>query len=707
MSTRVTKKRRRQCETCIQCRTSRKQCDKGNPCRNCAENNRRCIYAKEFPYSHVSQEQQAAILERLLYDARGKYEQVKKYVSKDNKDWQTQVVLANNKRLLMGNIRMEANMMDAVRRQTARRLAQPSSYQQQQTASQAAWPVGDQVFLHSFERNSRLLALLDGLHRETAPPLPRMLDASLSEFSIDVARAMVTVEEVDMLIALYNDCYSFSALPEFISPHLEDAGDYDLLLSSVMALMLSHAVNLHNMKVDNHEHLSHAFYHYSRELLERRLASLAMPDIMCLHATFNLMLYEAENGYLDQAVHSRQSMAVMIDSLHNQYPNMSVWQQSLFRHLIWAIFTADASRHNLQMQPHVINSSYMDVEKQRPSEHCAQPVDRLKEEYIYFRCRLAEIVRQIDDICYKPTRQPAAQSQPQASSPPQEHGSSTSTGSSPSNGTSRASPGASSSASSSNASSNASSRRQAVSGQDIKMLEEQLWSLYYDLPDWITNGHPLHTVDLSKHPGYYGHPATRPSVDPCVHHRAHPVCKRTLEEVWMRRLHYHFLVEWHGTFLYLYQPFLPQPGEIIQLPFMRCVEHGRQMVDVLTRWADDPDFFDCYCYPALRSLMVASHVHRYLLQSQFDDIRNKGYELLLKLFSVIQRSNIYNLYKDTAFILNIRAAFDRLHHEYMQPPSAAIAPVAANNAYLPANALMLPFDPNNNDDFFIYTAAAI
>ncbi|ORX49153.1 hypothetical protein DM01DRAFT_1409616 [Hesseltinella vesiculosa] len=673
MSTqRITKKRKRQPETCIQCRTSRKQCDKGHPCRNCADNNRKCLYAKEFPYSELSQERQAAILERLLYDARGKYEQLKKYLSTQglqDKDWQAQVVMANNKRLLMGNIQMEANMMDAIRRQTAHRIAVQTSTMHQRPATspdttfaaRTEWPVNEQVFLNGFERNSRLMALLDGLHRETAPPLPRMLDASSSDFSIDLARAMVTVEEVDMLIALYNDCYSFSALPEFITPHLEEAGDYDLLLSSVMALMLSHAVNLHNMKVDNHEHLSHAFYHYSRELLEKRLLSLPLPDIMSLHATFNLMLYEAENGYLDQAVQSRQSMAVMIDTLHHQYPSMSVWQQNLLRHLLWAIFTADASRHNLQMQQHVITSSYMDVEKQRPSEHCAQPVDRLKEEYIYFRCRLAEIVRQIDDICYKPSKC--------TSTPPQDPASTSPSARRPSS---------------------------SVSGQDIKMLEEQLWSLYYDLPEWITAGQPLQQVDLSKYPGYFGHPDTRPSADPCVHNRAHPVCKRTLDEVWMRRLHYHFLVEWHGTFLYLYQPFLPQPGEIIQLPFLRCVEHGRQMVDVLTRWADDPDFFDCYCYPALRSLMVASHVHRYLLQSQFDDIRNKGYELLFNLYSVIQRSNIYNLYKDTAFILNIRAAFDRLHHDY--------AHTAANVFGAPPS--FLPFDPNASDDVFIYTATA-
>ncbi|KAI8343180.1 hypothetical protein BC941DRAFT_498271, partial [Chlamydoabsidia padenii] len=94
MSTqRITKKRRRQCETCIQCRSSRKQCDKGTPCRNCKENNRKCIYAKEFPYSNLSPEKQAAILERLLYDTKNKYDLLTTLMSNkstDGQDWSSQ-----------------------------------------------------------------------------------------------------------------------------------------------------------------------------------------------------------------------------------------------------------------------------------------------------------------------------------------------------------------------------------------------------------------------------------------------------------------------------------------------------------------------------------------------------------------------------------------------------------------------------------------
>ncbi|SAM04314.1 hypothetical protein [Absidia glauca] len=701
-SQRITKKRRRQCETCIPCRSSRKQCDKGNPCRNCKENNRKCLYAKEFPYSNLSQEQQAAILERLLYDTQNKYDLLTKYMTKtDGQDWETQVVLANNKRHFTRNIRMEADMVDALRQQTAARLIRISA------PGEPEWQVQERVYHASFDRNPKLLTLIDGLNMETMPPLPRSLQASSSsdgEFSIDLARAMVSVEEVEMMIALYNDCYSFSALPEFITPHLEENGDYELLLCSTLTLMLSHAPNLHAMKVDNHEHLSHAFYHYSRELLTARMAQLAdKPDIMCLHTTYNLMLYEAENGYLEQATLSRQSMAILIESLHNQYESMSVWQQQLLRNLFWAIFTADASRHNLQMQTHVICSSYMDVEHQRPSDHCAEPVDRLKDEYIYYRCRLADIVRHIDDICYKRTRSYTSSS-PSSSS------------SSPLSSTTPSTSSPSSSPSTSDDSFHSTSS-DAIHGQDIKSLEKELWDLYHDLPGWVTDGQPLDAVQLCNYDGYFGHPATRPSA-PCSHatSRRHPICKRTLDEVWLRRMRYHFLVEWHGTFLYLYQVFLPKPGEIIQLPFMRCFEHGQLMVDVLTRWADDPDFFDCYCYPALRSLLVASHIHRYLLQSTFDDIRNKGYELLLNLFSVIQRSNIYHLYKDTAFILNIQGAFDRIRQDYLhaQLNLPVPDPVVDLAQFFPqdgfafgAGDLLLPNGADDlNDDLFVYTATA-
>ncbi|CAO3595135.1 unnamed protein product [Absidia cylindrospora] len=602
-------------------------------------------------------------------------------------DWELQVVLANNKRHLVRNIRMEADIYDSLRQQTAARLVNISA------PGEPEWQLQERVYHATFDWNQRLLTLIDGLGKETMPPLPRSLKSS--EFSVDIARAMVSVEEVEMLIALYNDCYSFSSLPEFITPHLEENGDYDLLLSSVMTLMLSHAVNLHAMKVDNHEHLSHAFYHYTRELLTTRMASLPLPDIMCLHATYNLMLYEAENGYLDEATLSRQSMAIMIESLHSQHATMTVWQQNLLRQLFWAIFTADASRHNLQMQTHVICSSYMQVDKQLPSEHCAQPVDRLKEEYIYYRCRLADIIRHIDDICYKRTPTSAATT-PSASSSP-------SSGSSPSS---------SFSTSTSTQSSSSDSQSDGIKGQNIKMLEEELWDLYRELPAWVTDGQPLEFVDLTKHDGYYGHPSTRPAVAPCLDNRCHPVCKRTLDDVWLRRLRYHFLVEWHGTFLYLYQVFLPQPGEIIQLPFMRCLEHGQLMVDVLTRWADDPDFFDCYCYPALRSLLVASHIHRYLLQSDFDDIRNKGYELLLNLFSVIQRSNIYHLYKDTAFILNIQEAFDRIRRDYLQAQRniPVPSPVVDLGQFYPQGGIFgngfNVDDDDAVDGLYVYTATA-
>ncbi|CAO3627174.1 unnamed protein product [Cunninghamella blakesleeana] len=623
------------------------------------------------------------------------------YIAKnDFNDWASEIVMANNKRHLSRNLRMEAETANSVRQQAMAQLTRVLG------PGEPITQFSDRLYESLFDQNPRLISLASSLHNETAPPLRRSLEPS--DFTIDLARAMVSVEEVDMLIALYNDCYSFSALPEFITPHLDENGDYDILLSSVMTLMLSHAVNLHAMKVDNHEHLSHAFYHYTRELLEARLTALEQkPDIMSLHTTFNLMLYEAENGYLDEAGLSRQSMATMIDYLHSQYNNMSVWQQSLLRHLLWAIHTADACRHNLQVQAYVLCSSYMDVEKQRPSDHCAQPVDRLKEEYIYYRCRLADIIRQIDIVCYKGSslKDYGADAVP---SPISTSTSDCSPSPSPSSPHPTSLPSLSSPSESGSYSSTASSSS-SISGKDIKMLEDQLWNLYNELPKWVTDGQPLENVDLTKYEGYHGHAATRASADPCVHHRAHPVCKRTLDEVWIRRLRYHFLVEWHGTFLYLYQVFLPKPGEVLQLPFMRCVEHGKLMVDVLSRWADDPDFFDCYCYPALRSLMVASHIHRYLTQSSFENVRKKGYDLLFNLLSVIQRSNIYNLYKDTAFIQNIKDAFAPT------PLSFAMAPELLNVAqpFIDYGTFSNPdaiydylTNVGNDDDNFDYTALA-
>lgn len=581
------------------CRTSRKQCDKGNPCRNCAENNRKCLYAVEFPYSDLSREEQAEILERLLYEARGKFELLRNYVERnDIQDWESQVALASTKRNLIRNIRLEADMYDYMRRYTASWLVNVSA------PGQPEWRVQDKVFHGIFGRNSRTLELMVKLPSETIPSVPRFLTDESEHISIDVARAMVSVEEVEMMIALYNDCYSFSALPDFISPHFDKNGEYDLLLSSVMTLMMSHCVNLHAMKIDHHQTISHAFYFHTKALRDARAARGV--DIMTLHATFNLMLYEAENGYLQQCAMSRQYMAVMIDMLHAHYGNMSVWQQNLLRHLLWAIFTADASSHNMMMQEHVLCSPYMHVHKQRPSDQALQVVDRLKEEYIYFRCRLAENIRLIWKACY------AVNSQ-------------------------------------------------AVDGAEIKALEDEMWRLYRELPDWITSDQALEDIVIENCKGYECFCSL-----PDQYTRTHPICHRSLVEVWMRRLRYHFLVEWHGAWLYLYQVFLPKPGDVIQLPFIRCLEHGKLMVDVMDRWADDPDFFDCYCYPSLRSLLVASHIHRYLLESEHAEVRQKGYQLLLKLFSIIQRSNIYHMYKNTNFILGMQSAFNLLQQDLYQ-----------------------------------------
>lgn len=568
------------------------------------------MYSKEFPYSNLSNEEQAAILERLLYETKGKFELLKNYIEQNSiNDWESQVVMANTRRHLLRNIRLEADMYDYMRQYTASWLINVS------TAGQPEWRVQDKVFRGSFDRNRRILHLMGILPKETVPPTPRLLDTGDDDLSIDIARAMVSVEEVEMMIALYNDCYSFSALPDFISPHFDRNGEYDLLLSSVMTLMLSHCVHLHAMKVDNHELLSHAFYHHTKALRDARVAGGGV-DIMTLHATFNLMLYEAENGYLQQCALSRQYMAIMIDMLHAHYGNMTVWQQTLLRHLFWAIFTADTSSHNMQMQEHVLCAPYMHVHKQRPSEQCLQVVDRLKEEYIYFRCRLAENIRHIWRVCYG------------ADTP-------------------------------------------SIDGAQVKMLEDKMWDLYNELPSWITSQEELCNIVIEKCKGY-----ERFRGEEGMHSRKHPVCHRSLVEVWMRRLRYHFLVEWHGAWLYLYQVFLPEPGNVIQLPFIRCLEHGKLMIDVMDRWADDPDFFDCYCYPSLRSLLVASHIHRYLLESKFSEIRQKGYQLLLQLFSIIKRSNIYHMYKDTNFILGIKSAFVALHRDYLYASAAGIPGVA-------------------------------
>ncbi|CAO3585933.1 unnamed protein product [Absidia cylindrospora] len=713
---RLTKKRRRQCETCIQCRSSRKQCDKGNPCRNCAENNCKCLYAKEFPYSNLSQEQQAIILEQLLYETKAKYTQLKKYIEK--LDLTEQQTPANSKRQLGRYTVGEVDMYNILQQHLGARMGKISSQ------SSPDWQLQDRVFHTMYERNSSLLTLIDDLDKETVSTSLRPLESN--EFPIDIARALVSVEEVDMLIAMYNDCFSFSSLPDFITPHLDENGDYDLLLGSVMTLMLSHAVNLHSMKVDNHDHLSHAFYHYTRDLLSTRMTTLHQPDIMCLHTTFNLMLYENENGYLDEAKLSRQSMAVMIDCLHNQYTTMSVWQQGLLRHLFWAIYNADASTHNLEMQTHVINSSYMQIGRQQPSEYFAQPLDRLKEEYIYYQCRLTTITHHIDTICYQHT--PGMSTFP-ISSPSTENPSTTKppTSASPALGNTLSSPLSQQQPFNRDFTSPAN----MIRGEEIKTLENELWDLYHELPDWVTDGQPLESVQLSNLDGYRGgKSSTRPSIDPCVHNRAHPVCKRTLEDVWMRRLRYHFLSEWHGTFLYLHQICLPPPsGDIMQLSFMRCLEHGQCMVDILTQWANDGDFFDCYCYPAPRSLVMASNIYKYFLQSNLQDIQHKGHELLLQLFTVIQRTNIYHLYKDTPFILGIQDTFDRIRQNYIQHTTTATSSTSStslHNGFVVSTPVMnlghlrpqgatRSFDGNltsdgkggdNSDNLYVYPAAA-
>ncbi|KAI8145324.1 hypothetical protein BJV82DRAFT_577006 [Fennellomyces sp. T-0311] len=620
-------KRRRQVETCINCRSSRKQCDKGNPCRNCLENNRKCLYAKEFPYSNLSAEEQAGILERLLYETRGKFNLLKNYVEQNAvKDWESQVVMANTKRNLQRNIRLEADMYHYMRRYTASWLVNVS------VPGQPEWRVQDKVFKTIFDRNGIIVDLMQNMPAETIPPLPRMLEDT-DHFSIDIARAMVSTEEVKMMIDLYNDCYSFSALPDFISPHFERNGEYDLLLSSVMTLMLSHCVNLHAMKVDNHQILSHAFYFHTKQLRDARVAQGI--DIMTLHATFNLMLYEAENGYMQQCTMSRQYMTIMIDMLHAHYSSMSVWQQNLMRHLFWAIHTADAAFHNLQMPDHVLCAPYMHVHKQRPSDQSLQVVDKLKEEYIYYRCRLAENVRKIWNTCYTV-------------------------------------------------------QAPSIDGAQVKALEDSMWELYRELPSWITSQQPLSEIVIEKCEGYECFCG-----QPNQHSRTHPICHRSLVEVWMRRLRFHFLVEWHGTWLLLYQIFLPKPGDVVQLPFIRCLEHGKLMVDVMDSWADDPDFFDCYCYPSLKSLLVASHVHRYLLGSEIAEVRQKGYQLLHQLFTIIRRSNIYHMYKDTSFIIGIKAAFTSIRRDYSNIyPDAAIVDISTAAA-------------NTSDaDLHMYSAAA-
>lgn len=566
------------------CRSSRKQCDKGTPCRNCSENNRKCLYAKEFPYSNLSQEQQAMILERLLYDTKDKYAQLKLHYEKPSLGSSSLAAGSKSKQ------RLGTDVYEWARQQTMTPLIGITHWPQRQQ---------EQQHHHHpcvFERNPKRLALSDDLDKDMASFVVFGL-SDPSEFSIDIARSMISVEEVDTLIAMYNDCYTFSALPDFITPHLDDNGDYDLLLSSVMTLMCTHAVQCHTMKIDNHQHLSHVFYHYTRALLTTRMEQQA--DIMCLHTLFNLMLFETENGYSEQAALSRHTMTAVIESLHHHYPSMSVWQQSLLRHLLWAVHTSDTSRHDLQLPPHIIGSAYMQLEKQRPSEHPAQPVDRLKEEYIYYRCRLADIIRRIYMTCYHSNK----------------------------------------------------SSSSAVPGQEIKVLDEHLWDLYHDLPKWVVNGQPLESVNDGT---------TALGVDPCVHSRSHPACERTLDQVWIRRLRYQFLMEWHSTFVYLYQPFLQPavvaPDLLQQLVLVRCFEHGKYMVDVMAQWVDDVEYSGCYCLPILRPLLLVSHVHRSLLKTAaLEGVRQNSYALILKLFSVIRVSTLYPLYKDTIFNWNLQA----------------------------------------------------
>ncbi|KAI8376465.1 uncharacterized protein BYT42DRAFT_646058 [Radiomyces spectabilis] len=577
--TAVSSKKRRSCEICINCRSARKHCDKNRPCQACHESNKRCLYATQFPYTHLPPEKQAEMLDRLLADAHGRWELLKTYIDRrhfGSTGWP--VTKSPPKQLTSREL-----PLDVPSEHTVQRSAPP--WAANMSCLLHPGIVHEKMYKANFDRNPQMLHWMHHSHSETARSAQQPLRSENLAVSYEIARAMISSDELDKLICLYNDCFSFSALPEFLSsqPHVYNE-DGRFLVDSVLTLMLTHVVNLHAVQMPTYHQLAAVFYRHTISLRDQRLA--VNPDILCLHVTYNLMLYEAENGYVKEAAASRQLMTGMMNHLHTIYHTMSVWQQNLQRHLFWAILTTDVTAHRLVMEPRILQSPYMFIGKQRPSPYSLHVVDRLKEEYIYFRCKLATVLYRIYCTCYQ-------------------------------------------------------QQESTVHGSEIKELEDNLWTIYDKLPWWIKSQEQLSDVDLENKLGYEGL-GTDGSI--------HPFCKQLLRNVWMRRLRYHFLVEWHGAWLYLFLVFLPRSGDIVQLPFIRCLEHAKCVVDILSEWAKDRDYFDCYCYPALRSILMTFHVQQYFLASDYADIRDKGHALMTQLLSVLERSTMYSLYKSSAFI---------------------------------------------------------
>ncbi|CAO3613346.1 unnamed protein product [Cunninghamella blakesleeana] len=419
---------------------------------------------------------------------------------------------------------------------------------------------------------------------------------------IDMAIALVSKEELKMLIDLYNDCFIFTCLPSYLCLDFQNEDPVlRILIYSILCLMITHTSNLHRFHIDHCETLSKTFYHHGLQHCKQHIIENKY-DILTLHTAYNYMLYENENGYHHEAIESRKIIEKMIITLHDHLDFFTPWQSTIFRQLIWAIFIYDTtSNHDIRISKKIMDATYMGLEKQRATIADLNITDQMRADYIFFRCRLAFIMEHISKTCYQ-------------------------------------------------------LETSSVDGRDVKEIEDDLWSIYNILPSWVNSTIGIKHVVLKKE--YHHHDDENMN---------HPVCKHKLKEVWMRRLRYHFLIEWHGAFLYLYQVLLPHLyTTTISLQVIRVIQHSQIMTELLYLWAEDYDFFDCYCFPALHSIYLATNTQLYLSQSSHKIIREKSLDVLLKLFFVIQRSNMYHMYRHAPFIVNIRNALDIIHQKMMK-----------------------------------------
>ncbi|KAI9300469.1 hypothetical protein BJ944DRAFT_273000 [Cunninghamella echinulata] len=600
--------------SCIRCRSLHIHCNKDDPCKSCYDSSKVCLYSKDTPLDKLTEYEQLVLLEGLLNHSRIKLNILDQYIEGLS---QVQQRKTNHITLLSRyHWHIEYDL---------------KSYISQHTLLMEGRSELDTVFWRVFKKNQSILER--NYHSEVERFNQTVTTTSASNnknnndnsinndnknklttvddnetvIPIDMATALISNEELKMLVNLYNDCFIFTSLPTYLCSDFHDDPLLQMLTSSVLCLMISHTSNLHRFHIDHHEALSKTFYRHGHQLYQQYVSENKY-DILALHTIYNFMLFENENGYHQEAIQSRLNMDTMISELHDRSHTFSPWQLTVFAQLIWAIFMSDTtSNHSIRIPKKIINAFYMDLEKQRSKIADLNITGQIRVDYIYYRCRLTIIMEKISKTCYG-------------------------------------------------------MEATSVDGRDIKGLEDELWELYNILPQWVNSTIGINHIKLEdNHQQYHQHSNNNTKEE------VHPVCQRNLTEVWMRRLRYHFLVEWHGAWLYLYQVILPPIHTTsISLQCIRIIQHSQVMVELLYLWAEDRDFFDCYCFPALHSIYLATNSQLYLLQLSHKKIKEKTFDILLKLFFVIQRSNMYHIYRNSPFIINIKNALRVVHQDFIE-----------------------------------------